>query len=86
MLVEADPLHGFNKLLDALESINGKTDLDKKGELLHLFYNELRCKPGERISEFCTPFRTLAADLRSEGIQLPAAEFGWFLREKLGLD
>ena len=63
MLVEADPLHGFNKLLDALESINGKTDLDKKGELLHLFYNELRCKPGERISEFCPRFRTLAADL-----------------------
>ena len=86
VLVETDPLHGLNKLLDALESINGKTDLDKKGELRHLFYNELRRKPGERISEFCTRFRTLAADLRSEGIQLPAAEFGWFLREKLGLD
>jgi len=86
VLVEADPLHGLNKLLDALESINGKTDLDKKGELRHLFYNELRRKPGERISEFCTRFRTLTADLRSEGIQLPAAELGWFLREKLGLD
>ena len=75
-------------MLDALESINSTTDLDKKGELRHLFYNELRRKPGERISEFCTRFRTLAADLRSEGIQLPAAELGWFLREneKLGLD
>ena len=89
VLVEAaDPLNGLNKLLDALESINGKMDLDKKSELRHLFYDELRRKPGERISGFCMRFRTLAADFPSEGIQLPAAELGWFLREneKLGLD
>eukprot|EP00435_Cladocopium_sp_Y103_P020437 s757_g5.t1 len=83
---EADPLFGLNKLLDALEGINGKSELDKKGELREQFYNSLKRKPGERISEFCTRFRTLAADLRPEGIQLPAAEQGWFLREKLGLD
>ena len=86
VLEEADPLFGLNKLLDALEGINGKSELDKKGELREQFYNTLKRKPGERISEFCTRFRTLAADLRSEGIQLPAAEQGWFLREKLGLD
>jgi hypothetical protein len=86
VLQEADPLYGLNKLLDALEGINGRSELDKKGELREQFCNSLKRRPGERISEFCTRFRTLAADLRSEGIQLPAAEQGWFLRERLGLD
>lgn len=86
VISEADPLFGINKLLAALESINGKTDLDKKGELRSQFYLELKRKPGERISEFCTRFRTLTADLRAEGIQLHEAELGWFLRDKLGLD
>ena len=71
VLQEAGSLFGLNKLLDALEGINGKGELDKKGELREQFYNSLKRKPGERISEFCTRFRTLAADLRSEGIQSP---------------
>lgn len=33
-----DCLHGLNKLLGALESINGMTPLDKKGELRSQFY------------------------------------------------
>ena len=82
----ADPLAGLNKLLAALESINGKTDLDKKGELRSQFYLELKRKPCERISEFTTRFRTLTAEMKLEGIVLPPAELGWFLREKLGLD
>lgn len=86
VLQEADPLYGLNKLLDALEGINGKSELDKKGELREQFCSSLKRRPGERIREFCTRFRTLATDLRSEGIQLPAAEQGWFLCEKLGLD
>ena len=81
-----DPLAGLNKLLKALESINGKTDLDKKGELRSQFYLELKRKPCERISEFTTRFRTLTAEMKLEGIILPPAELGWFLREKLGLD
>lgn len=81
-----DLLFGLNKLLKALETINGKTDLDKKGELRSAFYLDLKRKPGERIGEFCTRYRTLVADLRAEGINLPSAELGWFLREKLGLD
>ena len=81
-----DPLAGLNKLLKALESINGKTDLDKKGELRSQFYLELKRKPCERISEFTTRFRTLTAEMKLEGIVLPPAELGWFLREKLGLD
>lgn len=86
VLVEEDLLYGLNKLLDALEAINGKTELDRKGELRSQFYLELSRKPGERISEFCTRFRTLSADLRNEGIHLPSSELGWFLREKVGLD
>lgn len=77
---------GLNKLLQALESINGKTDLDKKGELRSQFYLELKGKPCERISEFTTRFRTLTAEMKLEGIVLPPAELGWFLREKLGFD
>ena len=34
---EADPLYGLNKLLAALEGINGKSELDKKGELREQF-------------------------------------------------
>ena len=86
VISEADPLFGLNKLLDALESINGKSDLDKNGDLWHAFYNEMRRKPGEGISEYCTRFRTLAADMRSEGIAIPDPELGWFLREKLGFN
>lgn len=86
ILTEADPLAGINKLLAALESINGKTELDKKGELRHQFYQELRRRPGERMSEFCTRFRMLAADLRLEGVTIPNSELGWFLKDKIGLD
>ena len=81
-----DYLRGLNKLLDALESINGQTVLDKRGELRSQFYLELQRKPGERLSEFCTRFRTLVADLQAEQVHLPASELGWFLKNKIGLD
>ena len=86
VVVQADPLKGMRKLLKALESINGKTVLDKRGDLRNSFYLELRRKPGERISEFCTRFRSAVADLRMEGVTLPSGELGWFLKQKLGLD
>jgi hypothetical protein len=85
-LAPADYLYGLSKLLDALESINGRMQLDKRGELRQQFYVDLRRKAGERISEFSTRFRTLVADLKSEGVVIQDAELGWFLREKLGLD
>ena len=81
-----DPLAGLNKLLRALEGINGRTLLDKRGELRNSFYLDLKRRPGERIAEFCTRFRTMLADLRAEGVTLPASETGWFFRNKLGLD
>ena len=83
---EPDYLAGLNKLLKALESINGQTTLDKRGELRTEFYLELHRRAGERVSEFCTRFRSLVADLRAEGVALPEGELGWFLKEKLGLD
>ncbi|CAE6915744.1 RE2 [Symbiodinium sp. CCMP2592] len=81
-----DLLAGLNKLLKALEGMNGTSALDKKGELRKLFYNDLMRKPGERPADFLSRFRFLAAELKSEGIELPSSELGWFLREKLGLD
>ena len=86
ILVEEDPLSGLKKLLKALEGINGRTQLDKRGELRNLFYIDLRRRPGERIAEFCTRFRSLLADLRAEGVSLPSGEVGWFFKNKLGLD
>ena len=56
---EEDLLFGLNKLLDALESINGRTILDKRGELRSQLYLELARRPGERLLEFCSRFRTV---------------------------
>ncbi len=86
MVQPVDYLYGLNKLLDALEGINGQTTLDKRGELRTQFYLDLRRKPAERVSEYATRFRTLVADLKTEGVTLPSSELGWFFREKLGLD
>jgi hypothetical protein len=76
----------LNKLLSALEGINGQSVLDKRGELRTHFYNHLQRKAGERMSEFATRFRTAVADLKAEGVTLPSSELGWFLKEKSGLD
>ena len=83
---EEDPFAGINKLLKALESINGKSALDRKGELRNQFYLNLQRCPGERPADFLSRFRALTAEMRTEGIDLPTGELGWFLREKLGLD
>ena len=86
ILVPEDPLAGLNKLLEALEGINGRTKLDKRGELRAHFYQELNRKATERVSEFCSRFRTAVAELKSEGVDIPSRELGWFLKQKLGLD
>lgn len=86
LLEEEDLLFGIKKLMRAFEEMNGKSALDKRGELRNQFYLELARRPGERISEFCTRFRVMVGELKAEGVQLPATELGWFLRTKLGLD
>jgi hypothetical protein len=82
----ADPFAGLHKLMKALEESMGKTQLDRRGELRSQFYQEIKRNPGERISTFCTRYRTLAAELKREGINLPDTELGWFLKDRLGLD
>lgn len=63
-----------------------RLELDKRGELRKLFYQDIRRAPGEQIATFCTRYRTLVADLGREGIKLPSGELGWFLKDRLGLD
>ena len=81
-----DPFAGLDKLMKALEDSLGKTPLDRKGELRKQFYQDLRRMAGERISAFCSRFRTLVGEMRREGIHLPDEELGWFLRNRMGLD
>ena len=83
---EADPLAGLKKLMKALEESVGKTQLDRKGELRQQFYQDMRRGAGERINAYCTRFRTLASELKREGITLPPEELGWFLKDRMGLD
>ena len=83
---EADAFAGLKKLMKSLETLNGKTELDRRGDLRAQFYQELKRQPHEKISTFCTRFRTLCGEMRREGIDLPKEELGWFLRERLGLD
>ena len=86
VLTEEHPLAGINKLMAALEQMNGLTSLDKRGELRSQFYLTLSRKPGERVADFATRYRTSVADMKAEGIVLRDGELGWWLKEKLGLD
>ena len=79
-------LAGLNKLMAAWETMNGRTALDKRGELRQTFYMDLQRRPGERVTELATRFRSLVADLRAEGVNLHDNELGWWLKQKLGLD
>ena len=81
-----DYLYGVNRLMRAWEEMNGRTALDKRGELRQAFYMDLARRAGERVSEFCTRYRSLVADLRAEGVVIADGELGWFLRQKMGLD
>ena len=75
---EADAFAGLKKLMKSLETLNGKTELDRRGDLRAQFYQELKRQPHEKISTFCTRFRTLCGEMRREGIDLPKEELGWF--------
>ena len=79
-LTPEDPFSGLNKLLKSLEELSCKTALDRRGEVRSSIYLDLKRKPNERLANFCTRFRSLLAELRQEGVQLPSAELGWFLK------
>ena len=81
-----DPFAGLRKLM---EDSMGRTEMERKAELRKQFYQNIRRAAGERISTFCTctRYRTLIGEMRREGINLPAGELGWFLKDsRLGLD
>ena len=84
-IVEEDLLAGLNKLLTALENLNGQSVLDRRGELRTQFYLHLARRPGERVADYATRFRTVVSDMKTEGVKLPDSEVGWFFKE-LGLD
>ena len=86
IMEQADPWRGIRILMQALEESMGRTLLDRKGELRKQFYMEMRRAPGERISAYCSRFRTLTSEMKREGINLPSDELGWFLRNRMGLD
>ena len=86
VIEEGDHFAGLDKPMKAFEDSLGKTALDKKGDLRKQFYQDLRRTAGERISSFCSRFRTLVGDMRREGVVLPDEELGWFLRSRMGLD
>ena len=52
-LTEPDYLAGLNKLMAAWETMNGRTALDKRGELRQTFYMDLQRRPGERPRQAC---------------------------------
>ena len=85
-IVEEDLLAGLNKLLAALENLNGQSVLDRRGELRTQSYLHLARRPGERVADYATRFRTAISDMKTEGVKLPDPEVGWFFKEKLGLD
>ena len=86
VIEEGNHFAGLDKPMKAFEDSLGKTALDKKGDLRKQFYQDLRRTAGERISSFCSRFRTLVGDMRREGVVLPDEELGWFLRSRMGLD
>ena len=80
-IVEEDLLAGLNKLM-RLEGLNGQSVLDRRGELRTQFYLHMARKPGERVADYTT----VVSDMKSDGVNLPDTEVGWFFKDKLGLD
>ena len=48
----ANCLAGIEKLMDAWEQMNGRTALDKRGELRQMFYVDLVRSRNERVFSF----------------------------------
>ena len=60
---------GLNKLMSALEKMNGQSALDKRGELRTQFYLHLSRRAGERVADYASRFRVAVSDLKAgEGV------------------
>ena len=86
VLKAADYTCGVWKLIEAWETMVGKTPTDKKGELRERFYMNLKRAPGESVVNFSLRFRTAVSEMRAEGISLEDGEASWFFKQKLCLN
>ena len=77
--------YGIHRILSSWEEMVGRTALDRKGELRERFYMTLKRGPSESIPNFAMRFRTLAGEMKSEGVNADPSEQAWFLKQKLQL-
>ena len=77
--------YGIQRILSSWEEMVGRTALDRKGELRERFYMTLKRGPSESIPNFAMRFRTLAGEMKSEGVNADPSEQAWFFKQKLQL-
>ena len=77
--------YGIQRILASWEEMVGRTALDRKGELRERFYMTLKRGPSESIPNFAMRFRTLAGEMKSEGVNADPSEQAWFFKQKLQL-
>ena len=85
VLSKADYTIGVWKIIDAWDSMVGRTLADKKGELRERFYLTMKRNPTESVVAFALRYRTLISEMRAEQIVIDDAEAAWFYKQKLQL-
>lgn len=76
---------GIKKILAAWDDMVGRTVTDRKGELRERFYLSMKRNGGEFVVAFALRYRTLVAEMKSEGITIDDSEVAWFYKQKLVL-
>ena len=76
---------GIKKILAAWDDMVGRTVTDRKGELRERFYLSMKRNGGESVVAFALRYRTLVAEMKSEGITIDDSEVAWFYKQKLVL-
>ena len=67
------------------EELSGTTRTEKKHELRSKLYNSLRRRPGDSVTQFAANFRTLQAELKTEGVVVQDTDYAWIFQQRLGL-
>ena len=76
---------GIQKILDAWDSMVGRTVSDRKGELRERYYMNMKRGPVESVVNFALRYRNLVAEMKADNITLDDAEVAWFFKQKLNL-
>ena len=76
---------GINKILEAWDTMVGRSVTDKKGELRERYYINTKRAPGEAIINFALRYRNLLSEMKQEGIVIDEAESAWFFKQKLSI-